>query len=170
MSTLSWARNWLGFERNEEIPSVPRRLRCHYSPELVANLRADHAELMRQCAALERMAIAGRFGGVAPALAAFKARFDAHLLHENLHFYGYLEETLAADLEAQALIRDFRYEMTEISKGVVHFVRQFGIDGLRLNGAAFLAELRIVGAALRQRARREECDLYPLYQPRLAGA
>ena len=111
------------------------------------------------------MAVEGRYANIAAALSAFKAKFDLHILEENLHFYCYIEEKLSARAESQALIKTFRSEMNAIARGVVNFIKKYRMAGVRLsNGKEFLTELRQFGALLVQRIGREENDLYTLYQ------
>jgi hypothetical protein len=161
----SSALGWLGLGK-DVAKSAQQYSRFHYSPDLIAGLKDDHVELLRMYQDIERMAEEGRFATVAAALSAFKARFDIHIFNENLHFYCYVEERLAGRTGEEALIRSFRNEMNAIARGVVNFIRQWRMSGVRVaNGPQFVKELKEVGALLTQRIYHEEKDLYTLYQP-----
>lgn len=171
MGAITWALGWLGRGRAEDdgapsMKAIQDKSRFHYAPDLIAGLKADHAQLLKQYAELERQAVAGQYAALPLSLAAFKNKFDVHILNENLHFYCYLEHKLRRSPENLALIQDFRAEMNAIARGVVNFVKKYRVAGVRqVNAAEFLAELRAVGALLVQRVEREEQDLYTLYAP-----
>jgi hypothetical protein len=173
MGALSWAQSWFVSGRSKDdsgtVPSakaVQDKSRFHYSPDLIASLKGDHAELLRLYGEIEKMAIAGRFATIPGALAAFKSKFDVHILNENLHFYCYVEQRLGRRPDDLQLMRDFRTDMNTIARDVVNFVKAYRTYGVRPStGDEFLAELRAVGALLVQRVEREEKDLYALYQP-----
>ena len=168
---MTWAMGWFGMGRKAEggAPSdeaVRDKSRFRHSPELIGALKADHGQLLRQFADIERMAAAGQYAGLPLALGAFKARFDVHVLNENLHFYCYLEHKLRDNRDGLRLMQEFRTGMNEIARGVVNFVKKYRVAGVRqANAAEFLHELRAVGTLLMQRVEREEQDLYTLYRP-----
>jgi hypothetical protein len=165
MASLTAALNWIGLGK-ESAKAAQDHSRLNFSDGLIASLKDDHAELLKMYTDVEQMALSGRYANIPAALAVFKTRFDLHILNENLHFYCYIEEKLAGSAENQALIKSFRGEMNAIARGVVNFIKKYRMSGVRpSNGAAFLAELREVGALLVQRITREEHDLYTLYQP-----
>jgi hypothetical protein len=170
MGAMSWAQDLLGFGGgNEGAASGPETLdqaRFGYSPELVGNLKGDHAYLLRRYQEIERLALKGELAAIPMALAGFKNKFDLHLLNENLQFYCHLEQRSARRPADLARIREFRTEMNAIARAVVNFVKKYRLEGVRPETVqAFLGDLRAVGAALVQRIAREEKDLYPLYAP-----
>jgi hypothetical protein len=170
MGAMTWTLGWFGLGRKDDVPpsakSVQDKSRFRHSPELIGALTADHGELLQQYGKLERMAVDGQLAGLPLALAAFKARFDEHILHENLHCYCYLEQKLQGDPKGLHAMQEFRAEMNGIARCVVNFVKTYRVAGVRrANVEPFLAELREVGAMLVQRIDREEKDLYPLYRP-----
>lgn len=163
MAMFTTALEWLGFSSMKQVQD---RSRFTFSPQLIDNLQGDHAELLELYAEMEKLALAGRYASVPPALHGFKTAFDLHILNENLHFYCYVEERLAQDPGRLAFIRGFRAEMNAIARTVVNFARKYNMAGVRpSNGDEFLAELRQVGAALSARIESEERDLYSLYLP-----
>ena len=119
---LARAWHWLGFGG---IPAPGRdHSRFNFSPGLLASLEGEHGELLRLHAEIERLAADGRYTAIPAALATFKSKFDLHILHENLNFYGYVEEKAVTDGDSRDLIRRFRGEMNAIARGVVNFVRK----------------------------------------------
>lgn len=165
MGSLASAFEWLGLGKST-LRTVQDQSRFNYSPDLIGDLKGDHAELLKMYTDIERMAVEGRYAQIAAALGGFKARFDLHIFHENLHFYCYIEEKLAGSADRQAQIKSFRGDMNLIARSVVNFIRNYRMTGVRpSNGDEFLIALREIGALLAQRIEREEQDLYPLYQP-----
>ena len=161
---LARAWHWLGFGG---VPAPGRdHSRFNFSPGLLASLEGEHGELLRLHAEIERLAADGRYTAIPAALAAFKSKFDLHILNENLHFYGYVEEKAVEEPENRDLIRGFRSEMNAIARGVVNFIRKYRSIGVHAASAReFLVELRQVGILLIKRMEREERDLYALYRP-----
>jgi len=165
MQVLARAWNWLGLGRGGTPRGAQEHSRFNYSPSLIPGLKGDHGELLKLYTEIERMGVEGRYGPIPAALGTFKAKFDVHLLNENLNFYCYIEER-AKNAEDQELIKSFRSEMNAIARGVVNFVKRYRMSGVRaVNAQDFLTELHEVGALLVRRIEREEKELYALYRP-----
>lgn len=165
MQALSRVWKSLGFGDQPSNKADQEHSRFNFSADLIPGLKEDHADLLRQYAAIERMGVEGRYREIPGALEEFKEKFDVHVLHENLHFYCYIEEK-ARTIQARELIKSFRGEMNAIARGVVNFVKTWRASGVSpASGQQFLADLRQVGALLVRRVEREEKDLYTLYQP-----
>ena len=164
MEALARAWHWLGFGGT---PKASRdHSRFNFSPSLVASLKGDHVELIKLHADLARLATEGRYTALPAALAAFKSKFDLHVLNENLHLYCYVEEKATARPDDQDMIRGFRSEMNAIARAVVNFVKKYRSEGVDAQTAPeFLVEARQVGALLLKRIEREEKELYTLYRP-----
>jgi hypothetical protein len=164
MEALARAWHWLGFGGT---PKASRdHSRFNFSPGLVASLKGDHAELIKLHADLARLAAEAHYTALPAALAAFKSKFDLHVLNENLHFYCYVEEKTTARPDDQDMIRGFRSEMNAIARAVVNFVKKYRSEGVNAQTAPdFLVEVRQVGALLLKRIEREEKELYVLYRP-----
>jgi hypothetical protein len=158
------AWHWLGFGGT---PKASRdHSRFNFSPSLVSSLKGDHGELLKLHGELGRLAAEARFTAIPATLAAFKSKFDLHVLNENLHFYCYVEEKATERPDDQDMIRGFRSEMNAIARAVVNFVKKYRSEGVRGETAPdFLVELRQVGALLLKRIEREERELYTLYRP-----
>ena len=164
MAAMAWVRNWFGLGDEASLKQVQDEHRIQYSPELIGTLKDDHAGLLRLYSEIEALATDRRFAEIALALRRFKSKFELHILTENVKFYCYVEERLGRRPAELRVIREFRREMNTIARSVTNFVRQYQESGVAAaNGAAFLADLRQVGALLAQRVQREEQDLYTLY-------
>lgn len=164
MEVLARAWNWLGFG------SLPRptrdHSRYHHSPKLIASLEGEHGELLKLHQEIERLAVEGHYAALPAALAAFRSKFDLHVLSENLNFYGYVEAKSAGRPEDQDLVRRFRSEMNAIARAVVNFIKKYRSAGVHAATAPdFLVELRQIGLLLIKRIEREEKELYALYRP-----
>lgn len=162
--SLARAWHWLGFGT----PPPPTRdhARYNHSAKLVPGLESDHGELLKLHHEIERLAEKGSYAALPAALAAYRSKFDLHVLSENLNLYGYLEEKAAGRPEDQELVRGFRSEMNAIARAVVNFIKKYrsmGVDAATVHD--FLVELRQVGLLLIKRIEREEKELYPLYRP-----
>ena len=162
MEALLRAWHWLGFGSP---PPSRDRSRYHHSSRLIPSLEGDHAELLRLHAEIERLATAGLFAALPTALAAFRSKFDLHVLNENLHLYGYVEERIAGRPDDRDLVHGFRTEMNAIARAVVNFIKKYRSLGVHAGNAPdFLVELRQIGLLLIKRFEREEKELYGLYK------
>ena len=162
MEALLRAWHWLGFGSP---PPTRDRSRHHHSSRLIPSLEGDHAELLRLHAEIERLASEGLFPALPTALAAFRSKFDLHVLNENLHLYGYVEDRIAGRTDDQDLVRGFRTEMNAISRAVVNFIKKYRSLGVHADTVQdFLVELRQIGLLLMKRVEREEKELYALYK------
>ena len=164
MEALARAWHWLGFGGSPK--ALQDHSRFNFSPSLVSGLKGDHGELIKQHGELTRLAAEGRYTALPAALAAFKSKFDLHVLNENLHFYGYVEEKTSARPDDQDMIRGFRSEMNAIARAIVNFTKKYRSEGVDAQTAPeFLVELRQIGALPLKRIEREERELYVLYRP-----
>lgn len=163
MAELTWAQSLFG-DRDEEPAVEPTSFA--YAPELIGGLQAEHRGLLRRFAELEKLVGAKRFDAIPHNLAAFKSKFNVHMLRENLHCYGYLEQGLAGRPADLATARKFRGEIDAISRGVLDFIERYRSAGVRAaNAQEFVTGLRAVGNTLLERFQREEKELFTLYKP-----
>jgi hypothetical protein len=163
MEALLRAWNWLGFGAS---PQPARDRSRRHSASLIGRLEDDHSELIGLHAEIERLATESRFAALPALLAAFRSKFDMHVLNENLHFYGYVEHKSAGRPEDQDLVRGFRSEMNAIARAVVNFIKKYRSLGVHADTVQeFLVELRQIGVLLIKRIEREEKELYGLYRP-----
>jgi Hemerythrin HHE cation binding domain len=147
--------------RSANAPRAPA-----YDSHLIATLQRDHADLVHLFHEIGRLVEQRRDREIPAMLLAFKTRFEAHLIAENVRFYNYVEMSLQSDEENLALIRSFRREMNAIARGVVDFVKKYQRNVFDdVARRSFLSDYAAVGGLLTQRVEREEQSLYPLYQP-----
>jgi hypothetical protein len=138
-----------------------------YDPKLIDILHAHHAQLGKIFARIGKAAEDGDIANVRDNLRRFKTSLEAHLLTENVRFYGYLEQKLAADAENLRTLHSFRKEMNTIASSVLGFDRRW--QNAEIGSAdmqnQFLSEYREIGKLLEQRLDNEESSLYPMYGP-----
>lgn len=163
MAELTWAQGWFG-DRDEEPAVAPTSF--GYDAGLIGGLQAEHRGLLRRVAELEKLVGAKRFDAIPHSLAAFKSKFNVHMLRENLHCYGYLEQGLAGRPAELASARRFRGEIDAIARGALDFVEKYRTSGVRAaNAQEFVTGLRALGVTLLERFQREESELFTLYRP-----
>jgi len=171
MISINWLTQWFSPARGEARPgrsatlkAVKQAHRITYSPTLVPELKDDHQELLAIYGEVGALLQDGRYAAIADVLRRFKTKLDVHLLNENLRFYCYLEERLAATPAELEVMQDFRREMNGIARVVVTFLRKYQMSGVNLhNRETFVGEYQQIGAALVERINREEKGLYSLY-------
>ncbi len=152
-------------ESDHPVPEAAGRI--GYDAGLVDSLLRDHAELGRLYGRIGVAIKADDFDEVSRLLASFKARLHTHLLAENLHFYNYLEQTLADDPASARMVHTFRVEMNEIAGDIVAFIKQYqSSDFSPEQRRRFARDYATVGERLEHRLDCEEDSLFRLYRPR----
>ena len=114
-----------------------------------------------------RDAVAARKYGAVPKLATqLHDRLDNHLSVEHLKLYTELRRRLEnRDDEKLRMIHDLQREMYSIGRGAVDFIRQaHSVELTEASAGKFRTDLEGVGTVLVQRIRKEEEELYPLYE------
>lgn len=133
-----------------------------YDATLVKGLVADHKRLLDGFGRIVAAKDGGDFVLAAAQLRQFKSDLTGHLMVENVRFYVFLDRVLAGDQSFTA--KRFRDEMDAILKVVREFFKKYDFDEIPPNlRSEFSKELEGVGAALVERIKREELELYPLY-------
>ena len=137
-----------------------------YDPDLIEELKQDHAALLALYKEIETQAHRNDFQAVHQTLASFKTMFHSHILQENVKLYVYLRHALETEADSQAIVSGMRREMGQIGKVVNQFIGKYSTwpwsDDLQ---KGFSAELAQIGAALVDRIELEEETLYTLYYP-----
>ena len=160
------------------VASVPARFRPYDSsidhhPALIAELRAEHAMLLEAYGQVGEAMRHERWKSVAEGLVRLRSMLTDHLLKEGAKLYCYLQRNLDYDEDTYSLFRNFKTEMGGIGKAAFAFVARYAnLINLQTptQQAAFKAEYEAIGAVLVDRIKREEAQLYPLYQPASALA
>lgn len=143
---------------------VPKGIQ--YDPGLIDILLRDHAQLG---SLYQRIGKAGDSGNpieLSRLLGQFKLRLESHVIHENVRFYNYVEQSMKNDRASVELMRGFRRDMNAIVREVLDFVKKHqaaaASSGIHPD---FAADYTHVLHALELRLDSEENSLYPLYKP-----
>lgn len=157
-------RNESSSPRAIAVATPPTRERISYDQGLIGALKHDHVDLAVLFQRIGSISRTGDAEDIRHALASFKARFEAHLLTENVRFYTYLEQSLGGDAHNAEVMREFRRDMNTIARSVVTFVKRYQNATFEpFERAQFAQEHEAVGKVLSQRLDNEENSLYPLY-------
>jgi len=148
-------------------PPEPRQESgIRYDVELVPSLKHDHQQLLSIYGEISKAAEASQFDLVQSGLHELKHSLQTHLVVENVRFYVYLQQHLAGDQNASALIADLRKEMDGIARVAVQFVNRYETAQFTPELATtFRKELAGIGEVLVKRISTEESRLYTLYMP-----
>ncbi|AVO42886.1 hemerythrin domain-containing protein [Simplicispira suum] len=138
----------------------------HHST-LVTQLVGDHRQLLESFGVLKKTAEANDATGFKRELQGFKALLIPHLLEEAVRLYTFLRQEFKTrgDAGSYQLVNDYKSEMKGIGDAAVHFVDTYSAtaeDAIDFQEAR--ASLHEIGRLLGDRIRREETELYPLYQ------
>ncbi len=138
----------------------------HHST-LVSQLMSDHRQLLESFGVLKKTAEAGDAVAFKQALQGFKALLVPHLLEEAIRLYTYLRQELKTrgDANSYQLVNGYKSEMKGIGDAAVHFVETYNTAANdAIDFEQVRASLHEIGHLLGDRIRREESELYPLYQ------
>ncbi len=137
-----------------------------YDPALVAQLKAEHAELFKRFVQIRCAAEQANFEELPALLESLRTELRRHLTLENINFYGYLKQCLAQDEKALAFMSKIKTEMDTRARIVLRFADQYATHPLCAEQlAGFQHELALIDDALLKRITQEEARLYLLYQP-----
>lgn len=137
----------------------------HYVPGLIDKLERDHVELLKLLQKSAQAFDQEKYKKTVKRLKKFKLIFMQHLILENLKLYIYLKHSFVNNSDLQDQIKDFRREMRKISKYVLVFLDKYeGIIKDKQLRKSFEKDLKSVYLTLKKRLKREEQELYPLYQ------
>ena len=138
----------------------------HYDTRLTGLLKDDHRQLIRHLQQLRKALARGQYQALPAKLDEFRSLLQTHLMTENVRLYGYLSYALGAHSNDARRAADFRREMYTLGHAVMTFVRRYHETEVRAdNAGVFGKELTDLAVLLVRRFRREETELFPLYQP-----
>lgn len=135
--------------------------------ELVQGLVNDHRQLLQAFGILKKSAEAEDPAAFKQALLVFKDLLVPHLMQESIKLYTYLRQELKAQGNQQAyqMVNGYKSEMGGIGDAAMRFVQAYTDTA---NAYIDFAQVRValgeIGRLLGDRIRREEAELYPLYQ------
>ncbi|HKX44658.1 MAG TPA: hemerythrin domain-containing protein [Burkholderiaceae bacterium] len=151
------------------VPARPAGSGIAYRPDLVDELKAEHAALVDVYTAVDMAMKKGQWREVSRLLGVMRGLLTDHLLKERVLLYCYLQNMLPpGDTKAQTLFHGFKVEMGSIGKAAFKFVdahaspEVFADEKVR---AAFFEQYAVIGKVLVERIHREETQLYPMYRP-----
>lgn len=138
----------------------------HHST-LVTQLVGDHRQLLESFGVLKKAAEARDVVAFKQALQGFKALLVPHVLEEAIRLYTYMRQEFKTrgDANNYQLVNGYKSEMKGIGDAAVHFVETYSAaadDAIDFQKVC--ASLHEIGHLLGDRIRREESELYPLYQ------
>lgn len=155
-------------KRLTEHPDTPiaQGTRIHYHPELIADLKQDHRDLLALHDEIQTRFETNDYETVAVKVGQFRADLQKHLLAENVLLYVYLGHVFADDEAKAKITQDFRFEMTKIGRFAARLLKKYeNIDNEPDLVETFHSDFFYVGRVLGERIEREEQVLYPLYGP-----
>lgn len=136
-----------------------------YSPELIDSFEQEHRELLQSYGRLALHANAVSYLKFQEEICKFKSSLVSHLLKEAIKLYIYLRQQLKSDPASYRLVSSYKSEMDSIGKVAMDFIDKYvGLSSEQVNFEELNAGLRDIGKVLGDRIRREEAELYPLYQ------
>lgn len=132
---------------------------------IISVLTAEHRAMLGLYHDIRDAVAARKYSAVRKLATQLHDQLHNHLSVEHLKLYTELRRRLEnRDEEKLRMIHDLQREMYSIGRGAVDFIRQ--AHTLELNDAnapQFRTDLEGVGGVLVQRIRKEEEELYPLY-------
>lgn len=139
----------------------------HFDPGLVAELKADHGQLVALFQQVGESAVRRDSQALAERLTRFGDSLRGHVLKENVRLYVYLKHSLQSDENSLAVMQEFAREMHQIGQAVTGFLQKYTQvsqwDDAQWD--VFDRDLGAVGKVLTRRIETEENTLYPLYMP-----
>lgn len=132
--------------------------------DIIAALTAEHRVLLELHKAISDAVAARKYAAIPKFATQLHDQLHNHLTVEHLKLYTTLRRKLEKDNEKLREIYNLQREMYSIGHGAVDFIRRASEIKLSdVNAERFSTDLNGVGSVLVQRIRKEEEELYPLY-------
>lgn len=129
------------------------------------NFRTQHAELAEIVTGIERLLtpdqVAAQAGHIRSMFSTLIGKLNIHLSMEDNSLYPVLNAH--ADANLRAVAQKFTKEMATIKPAVHDFSRKWSEAAIKGDPAAFIGESKKLFAALADRIKRENNELYALY-------
>ena len=138
------------------------KVKVPYKENLIPTLLNEHKVLLNIYSDTLEAAKRGDTGLTKLKLSKFKGLFETHLTKESVFLYTYLNQSLNND-DTVKLVNSMKTEMHGIGGAVNNFLKLYTGDEAVID-KKFIAELEGIGAALVQRIKSEESQLYPTYK------
>ena len=137
-----------------------------YDMSLIGALESDHEQILDLYNKILTLAKNEKYLSMQLSLVEFATSFTDHIQIEDEKLYGYLK-ILAKNKShlEQKIVAKFHSEMKNISISVFSFLSQSPHIPVNENNVDnFIAEFEQIGLLLRDRIKREEMILYPIYK------
>ena len=137
----------------------------HYESGLIEQLEKDHVVLLKLLQSVQHAFKQKNSKKTNKKLKKFKKVFLSHLIQENLKLYIYLKHSFEKRSDEHLKVKEFRREMRKISKYIIKFLDK-NRDKVKnkKEREEFKKDLKRVYITLKSRLKREEKELFPLYQ------
>ncbi len=139
---------------------------AHYAT-LVNELQSEHRLLLEAYGQLKKSADASDGPAFRQAVQDFKALLVPHLVKEAFKVYTYLRQRSKDRGETAVYdkVTAYKTEMTGIGDAAMRFIDTYAeMPDADIDFPQVQESLRQIGQLLGDRIRREEAELYPLYQ------
>lgn len=149
----------------------PEQVGYQFDPLFIPRLKAEHRVLLETYGEIKALVASADWPAAEAKLRLFRSVLTEHLVIESVRLYVYLTQSCASDPQKLATMRRFSAEMHGIGRTVEKFLEDHvDLVGHPATQQAFLAGWGEIGRILGDRIRREENELYPMYEaavPRL---
>lgn len=156
------------FDSALENSTAPRTKTKHvpHSKSLIPNLKNDHQIIFNIYTEIFNAIETEQFDCIHEILKRLKNCLELHLIQENTHFYGYLEQHYAQQPEQLDIVKFAHQDMKQISTHIFQFIHIWQDQQIdRFNLLEFSQEYKHIGHILMQRIAQEENEIYTLYPP-----
>ncbi len=147
-----------------EIQAHPKNEGIRYDPQLIGKLKDDHQTLFRIYGELVQAKDSDDFSRVSQLLGDFKLALQTHVMVENVRFYVYLQQQIAADAETSAFVAEVRKQMDGIARAAVKFANTYAIADAYTpeQKKGFCTDLAAIGHVFTKRVSMGGSPLYTL--------
>lgn len=137
-----------------------------YHANLLLQLKQEHRQLLAHYSEIEMALREGRIKPFASHLKRFREQFSQHMLMEDSRLYLYLDRMFdEPGSREKELVRRFRQEMEGLGAAIMTWLDGCLMESLDPDNIERVEEvLATIEAALSDRIRREEGQLFPLYR------
>ncbi|ADD69114.1 hemerythrin HHE cation binding domain protein [Denitrovibrio acetiphilus DSM 12809] len=127
--------------------------------DLVKELKNDHEKLLNIMLDAQKLGLATDAGR--SKLMEGKMLLTEHLRKEDSRLYPELKKLSAGEAYSSKIVDEFSSEMKGLSATVIDFINRAGTAEIDME---YAKELGRIISSLRMRIRKEEIQLYPLYE------
>lgn len=130
----------------------------------IQELKREHEQLLAVLLEAQKLGLATEQGR--GKLMECKSLLSGHLRKEDTKLYPVLSKLSAGDSAALKMVKDFSSEMNGLSRSIIDFINKAANSDINME---YAKELGRIISGIRMRIRKEEMQLYPLYEKLNAG-